>query len=227
MRQQGALGEQLTGLKGQEGSFAQQFIDSLTQDEAKNILAASIASGKDLTAQERVTETTRHNKASEKNTRRSIKAQRNSPSAQKTKADLAFFKKHGYYPPTGAPKKGAGSTGAKPTQGPGSLNQGAETKLVQQVKGARAAAQTLMSKPGAKSSEVRQLLAAGKVDGVKYSHDAINAAFDLLPPKYGGLGALSPANVKALHRMGIHVNGVFPILTKSTISQADQGVFKI
>jgi hypothetical protein len=37
MRQQGALGEQLTGLKGQEGSFAQQFIDSLTQDEAKNI----------------------------------------------------------------------------------------------------------------------------------------------------------------------------------------------
>jgi hypothetical protein len=58
MRQQGALQEQKTSLKGQEGSFAQQFLDSLRQDEAKNILAASIASGKDLTAQERITETT-------------------------------------------------------------------------------------------------------------------------------------------------------------------------
>jgi hypothetical protein len=74
MRQQGALQEQLTSLKGQEGSFAQTFLDSLSQNEAKNILAASIASGKDLTAQERITETTRHNKASEKNTAASRKS---------------------------------------------------------------------------------------------------------------------------------------------------------
>jgi hypothetical protein len=86
---------------------------------------------------------------------------------------------------------------------------------VQAVKGARAAALSLMSKPNAASGEVRQLLAAGKVDGVKYTQDEINAAFDLLPPKYGGHGGLSPANVKALHRMGIHVNGVFPVLKVS------------
>jgi hypothetical protein len=102
MRQQGALGEQLTGLKGQEGSLRAAVHRLADPGRGEEHLAASIASGKDLTTQQRITETTRHNKASEHNTRRSIKAQRNSPSAQKTKADLAFFKKHGYYPPTGA-----------------------------------------------------------------------------------------------------------------------------
>jgi hypothetical protein len=171
----------------------------------------------------------RHDKASEHNTRRGINARNNSPSAQKTKADLAFFKKHGYYPTHGKPGQG---TAKKPTAGPGSLTSGQENHIVQQVKGARAAAASLMSQPGAKSSEVRQLLAAGKVDGIKYPHDVINAAFDLLPTKYGGLGGLSRANVKALHHMGVHVQGVFPLVfggaksaPATAVQQTSSGVF--
>jgi hypothetical protein len=216
MRQQGALGEQLTGLKGQEGSFAQQFIDSLTQDEAKNILAASIASGKDLTSQERITETTRHNKASEKNTRRSIKAQRNSPSAQKTKADLAFFKKHGYYPPTGKPKKNSADSKDKPTQGPGSITSGQENTLAKPVDNATSWVRRLKAQ-GKSQAQIRQVLLSGlsakSSDGKstlnipKFDTYAVNAAMDL-----GFLGGLSAANVKALHKMGVHVNGRWKIL---------------
>jgi hypothetical protein len=37
-----------------------------------------------------------------------------SPSAQKSAADLQFFRQHGYYPPTGPPKAGKGAKGAAP-----------------------------------------------------------------------------------------------------------------
>jgi hypothetical protein len=51
-----------------------------------------------------------------------------SASEQKTAADLKYFKKHGYYPPTGPPKTGA--KGSKPTQG--------QTKTTQAILDARA-----------------------------------------------------------------------------------------
>jgi hypothetical protein len=201
MRQQGALGEQLTGLKGQEGSFAQQFIDSLTQDEAKNILAASIASGKDLTTQQRITETTRHNKASETNTRRSIKAQRNSPSAQKTKADLAFFKKHGYYPPTGAPKKNAAGSKDKPVSGPGSLTPIKEAAVVSQIN----QIVSIIKSSKRPDHELRMFFANGQ-NPLKKVIDprVINIAFDV-----ARRGGLSSPNVRAAHDLGIHVGGHF------------------
>lgn len=104
---------------------------------------------------------------------------------------------------TGKTGKGKGATtkdGLKP------LTTLQIRSAVSNVKGARANAQTLMSKPGANSSEVRQLLRSGAT-GHKYTEDEINAAFDLLPPALGGNGGLSPANIKAL---GPQIAGVFP-----------------
>lgn len=76
-------------------------------DKAKTNLAMQAlgldASKAAITAQQegaRIDETVRHNKTSEVN-------QANDPSKQKTAADLAFFKAHGYYPPTGPPKAAA------------------------------------------------------------------------------------------------------------------------
>jgi len=106
---------------------------------------------------------------------------------------------------------GKGSKADKPTSGPGSLTSAQESKAVQRVKSAAAAARQGMSVKGANSTQVRAGLANGFQDGTHYTADEINAAFDLLPTSLGGKGGLSPANVKALHRMGIHVNGNFPI----------------
>jgi hypothetical protein len=113
--------------------------------------------------------------------------------------------------------KTTGGKTAKPASGPGSLSAGAEIKSVQRVKSAAAAARhaiTLPSKtattPAQKAGLVRAALANGSL-GQKYTADEINAAMDLLPVVDGGQGGLSAANVKALHRMGIHVNGNFPI----------------
>lgn len=41
-------------------------------------------------------------------------------SERKTEADLAFFREHGYYPPTGPPKKGKTGAGGKPNKEPAS-----------------------------------------------------------------------------------------------------------
>jgi hypothetical protein len=97
-------------------------------------------------------------------------------------------------------------TPTKPDQGPGSITPAAETKIVQSVKNAQAAVRRLMSHPEANSTEVRALLAAGKVDGRKYDHDVINAAFDLAQN-----GGLSPQNVRALRGMGVHAKRYFPV----------------
>lgn len=222
MRQQGALREQLTGLKGQEGSFAQTFLDSLSQNEAKNILAASIASGRDLTAQARITETTRHNKASESNTA----ASRKSAAAAKGQTVNQYgytAKQWAAYSPeqrrqimTQVKKEQrTPGKGGKPTQGPGSITSGQENTIAKPVDNATSWARRLQGQ-GKSQSQIRTLLLQGvsgkSTSGAtlnipKFDTYAVNAAMDLVYR-----GGLSPANVKALHRMGVHVNGRWKVI---------------
>jgi hypothetical protein len=240
MRQTGALQEQKTSLKGQEGSFAQTFLDSLSQNEAKNILAASIASGKDLTAQERITETTRHNKASEKNTA----ASRRSAAAAKGQTVNQYgytAKQWAAYSPEERRKimaqvrkeqrtPGKGPKAPRPTSGPGSLTPVKESSIVDEInrivsviKGAPPTVNVLdeNGKPKKDSSgkvmtrrltdhEIRHNLMVGSNPLKKsFSGDMINVAFDI-----ARRGGLSSPNVKAAHRLKIHVNGNFKVLPR-------------
>lgn len=95
------------------GDYTKTLMD-LRQNQADTQLAAQTLLGGQASdaakigldtaeAQERA----RHNRASESN-------QRNDPSKKKTQAELDFFHKHGFWPPTGPPKKGAGADWASP-----------------------------------------------------------------------------------------------------------------
>lgn len=202
----------IAGLRGQKGAYTQSYLDSLTQSEAKNALATAIASGKDLTTQSRITETTRHNKAQEK-----INA--NNPSKQKTQAQLDYFNKHGYFPPTGPPKAPKAPKVPKPTSGPGSIPPSAENKIVAQVNNALAIARELRNN-GWGQHDIRQTLLAGRAETKDlnkipaFDKYIINAAFDLLPTNLGGRGGLSHANIVALQQQGVHARKRFPVIGK-------------
>jgi hypothetical protein len=227
MRQQGALQEQKTSLKGQEGNFAQQFLDSLRQDEAKNILAASIASGKDLTAQQRITETTRHNKASEHNTAASRKAAAKAKgqtvnqygytakewaafTPEQRQQKMAQVKKEQRAPhqPKNAPN---------PTSGPGSLTPVKEAAIVSQIQ----QVVSIIKSSKRPDHELRMYFANGQ-NPLKKVVDPriINIAFDVARK-----GGLSAPNVKAAHDLGIHVGGHFKRLAKQPKAQVQQGIF--
>jgi len=95
---------QLAALQGDKGAYDQQYRSGRVADEAKTVLSEQ-ALGLDVqkaqTAAQlgaaRVKETHRATTVRER-------AATNSPSAQKTKQQVDFFNKHGYYPPTGNPK---------------------------------------------------------------------------------------------------------------------------
>jgi hypothetical protein len=128
----------------------------------------------------------------------SIKPQ--SASDKKTAADLAFFEKHGYYPPTGPPKDGATA------KNPGNIKlapPATQSGQVAKINGAYANIKTLMSHPQAVKGEVETLLRAGKVDGVKYTQDQIDVAFD----RFRNKGGVSNRGAHKLHTMGVSVSG--------------------
>jgi hypothetical protein len=210
VRNVGALQEQKTNLKGQEGSFAQQFIDSLRGDEAKNILAASIASGRDLTAKANTKETIRHHKADEGNTA----AARKAAAAAKgetvnsygyTTKEWAAFSPDRRRQIMAQVKKEQRAPGAdktpKPTSGPGSLTPVKEASIVSQIQ------QVVSIIKGSKrpDHELRMFFANGQ-NPLKKVIDPriINIAFDVARK-----GGLSNPNVKAAHDLGIHVGGHF------------------
>lgn len=134
-----------------------------------------------------------------------------SPTAKKTEADLAFFKQHGYYPPTGPPKTGKTSTVAHERQ------VQANTKTRGQITTASSDARYLKSqripvrgpdgKPEEKDgkptgrtrklteSEIRATLRKRYKDA-----DIANAAMDLAI-----LGHVSPENQRRLKAKGIGV----------------------
>jgi hypothetical protein len=220
MRQQGALAEQKTSLKGQEGNFAQQFLDSLRQDEAKNILAASIASGKDLTRRSgspRRRATTRpqeHNTAASRRAAAKAKGQTVNAYGYTAKEWAAFTPEQRQQKMAQVKKEqrapNQGKNAPKPTSGPGSITQGQENTLVKPITNAASWVRRLKAQ-GKNQAQIRQVLLSGLSakgsNGValnipKFDTYAVNAAMDL-----GFLGGCPQRTSRRCTSMGIHVNG--------------------
>jgi hypothetical protein len=102
---------QITALQGDKGAYDQSYRTGRVTDEQKTVLSKQ-ALGLDVQKAQttaalgaaRIKETHRATTVRRQTADANRTAQQNSPSAQKTQADLDFFKKHGYYPPTGSPK---------------------------------------------------------------------------------------------------------------------------
>jgi hypothetical protein len=96
-KQQGAFTDTLLKLRQNETQNAITSAGLLSDQQRAQLGAASDAAS--------LAERQRHNRAQEAN-------QANDPSKAKTKAELDYFKAHGYWPPTGPPKKGKGGSGS-------------------------------------------------------------------------------------------------------------------
>lgn len=118
------------------------------------------------------------------------------PGEQGQKDRNDFFRKHGYYPPTGPPKAAKPPKKVKPKNGLGSRTKADEGSLIAAINDG---ADRIRS--GAMS---RQDLASKGKGTPEQNRALANAANDM-----ARLGYLSPANVRALQRLGVHVAG-FP-----------------
>jgi hypothetical protein len=176
--------------------------------EANTVATQTIASGNQALGAARIGEQHRHNVVQE--------TKPPSASDQKTAADLAFFKKHGYYPPTGAPKPPKGPKGGKPTTGPGSLPPAQETKYVDQITRASQYLNDLKvpgkdPKTGAvvyqKARNRGEVIAWLKAHGANPA--VIGVADSLSANQLAGLG---PEGVKWAHRLGVHVGGRWKVV---------------
>jgi hypothetical protein len=225
-----AARDQLATLKGQEGAANADYRSKTIAAEQNSVLAQQALTGK--TAAEQTTaalkaaalaETARHNKAAEKNTA-------NDPSKQKTQAELDFFDKHGYWPPTGPPTK---DKAPKPNSGQGWATGEQQGQAQDKIGSALSYASQFKSK-GLSRAQAAQVLVAGKKSAPIYSTvkqkgkpDQHLAALnpDGTPkttravPAYDPLmasvaldmaydGHVSKANVKKLHARGIRIDAL-------------------
>jgi hypothetical protein len=206
-----AVGDQLKNLSQREGAAKANYIAGRVADEAKTVLSKQALGINAALAGGRIDATNRSTTLSHQDRQASIKAQQNSPSAQKTKADLAFFKKHGYYPGTGKP--GAKSDAASVRQ------QAANTKTRTTITTAKADAAYLktqkipvrgpdgkpeVGKDGKTPTGRTRALTEAEIRASlrkKYKDaDVANAAMDLAL-----LGHISPENQRRLKARGIGV----------------------
>lgn len=112
-------------------------------------------------------------------------------------------------PKPAAPKK---KVVKRPTRGPGSLTAIQERKVLDQigkvVEAIKAPKKDNNGKPvELTDTQIRQMLLTGQNPLGAIPKDIVNIAMDV-----ARRGGLSPANVKAAHRLNIHVNGNFKIL---------------
>jgi hypothetical protein len=208
-----AVGAQLAGLAQREGALKSSYSSGRIADEAKTVLSKQ-ALGLDTAKAKQTAAVDAANidlkRGVDPVTHKKIVKPR-TVSDQKTAADLAFFKKHGYYPSHGAPKDPKTKTG-KPTSGPGSITPVAENKIVAQ---ARTLAGIIKSSPkvddkGQPLTDAmlrKHLLDGTNPTGKPQDPAIVNMAFDLARK-----GGLSQPNVDAAHGMGVHVHGHFKIV---------------
>lgn len=206
----------LTDLLGQEGAFGQQYRGQRLTDEQKNALAAQalgVNQEKVGLAAQALNVNARDKSQKRIIARQKIKVAQNSPAAQKTAQEVQYFNKHGFYPPTGAPKTAKNGTAKAPRTGLGSLTQSQENGFYKQIDQARAIVREYEGK--LTPQQIRAGMAQGyltdakgkKLSLPKLDPAAISAALDL-----EGTGhALSQATVKALHNRGIHVGGRYAV----------------
>lgn len=208
--------------KREAGAFKTQYVGKRRSEEATNVAtsalanvnadtkksAAQVARQNARTSRSRAQEAARHNKAQEN--------KGPSASEQKTAADLAFFKKHGYYPPTGAPKKGKGPKGAKPPTGLGSLTPQQENDKATQINTIAGWLQKPPNDDKGKpqtAAQILEKLRTGKNPlGKPISPQILNAAKSLAANQGKGLG---PYGIHNAHVEGVHVKGRWKQLPKA------------
>jgi hypothetical protein len=215
-----AVGDQLKNLSQREGAAKANYVAGRVADEAKTVLSKQ-ALGLDVQKAQQGAAVDAANidikRGIDPVTHKKI-VKPLSPTAEKTKADLAFFKQHGYYPPTGPPKPAKpGSTAATDRK------VAANTKIRTAITTAKADAAYLktqevpvrgpdgkpeVDKDDKPTGRTRSLTGAEIRAGLRKKYkdaDVANAAMDLLPPSLGGLGHISPENQRRLEARGIGV----------------------
>lgn len=195
-QRQQILGQQ-AALKGDEGAFRVSQLNDMNAAQAKAIMdkakidaSLAIAQGKyDLAAQQlKVSQQLADSLVSDRNFNNQLAA--TDPNRAKTQADLDFFNKHGYYPPTGPPKKGKGANGGTFTRTQGETN--AHHKVIRDVNNALSDVQDLRNQ-GFSDKAVKGALRKNHVPT-----DILDAAFTLANDDY-----LTGAQIKALKLAGL------------------------
>lgn len=164
-------------------------------------------------------ETRRHNRAMEKNAA-------DNPSRQKTQAELDFFRKHGYWPPTGPPKSGRGGRGGSGGSGGGWAPDTQQAAAQSAVAGGLDVAKQLMNmgwtrdkivqalSNGQKGQQVFDPKTGAKAlnpDGtpkMTRSLKAIDPIFAAVAADVAEKGYLTPRDVQMLHERGIRVSAI-------------------
>lgn len=98
----------LAELTGKRGTWVQTRLAELKDEAWRKRLEAA---GFNLDAYEAGQKAKAEKRSARLERRKARLDAKPTPSERKTEADLAFFRKHGYYPPTGPPKTGAGADG--------------------------------------------------------------------------------------------------------------------
>jgi hypothetical protein len=190
----------------EKGAYAEDYKSQRVADEAKNVLAQQ-ALGLDV----QKAKTTASTNAARIDIARGVDpvtgkkiVKPKSPAAKKTEADLAFFRRHGYYPPTGPPKAGKTSTAAHGRQ------VAANTKTRSQITTASSDARYLRTQvipvrdaQGKATGKTRKLKEPEIRAALRKKYkdaDIANAAMDLAL-----LGHVSPENQRRLRARGIGV----------------------
>lgn len=194
------LGAQ-ANLAGQRGAFRTEYGAQLQDSRAK---AASEAAKQDLAAKALGLRVDTYNNVQlplanslmdDRKTDNRLAA--TNPSRKKTAQQVAFFNKHGYYPPTGDPaKKGNSGSNFKRTEGQKTKHKSIVTGIqngvseITRMKG-------LKKKGGGAYSEATIRRYLGEVH--KLPPHVIDAAFEM----YESNGTLSPATIKRLKDAGL------------------------
>lgn len=209
--------QQLADLLGQKGSFKastrQSIISDASSNALKNALTEAQIGGTAATTAKTKATTKATNAETAFLNKYGYKPGSSSPTDQ---VKLDYFRSHGYWPPTGPPKKPTVKK-TTPTSGPGSLSSSAEQKRLSQVRKVAQIFKTgvtvqvkqldgsykpkVIAKPGDVQA-IKNYLAGQTVDPL-----AIQVGESL----YVNKGKLGVAGVYAAHKYGVHVGGNFGI----------------
>lgn len=188
---------QQSGLKAEEGAFRTTTLSDLqaaqqkaAQEQAKVQASIAIAEGKLNLARDILNNVTIPDARSKAADRRADNRRSASdPSKVKTQLEIDFFNKHGYWPPTGPPKKGRGSGDTfTRTQGETSAHH----KIIRNVNNAISDVQDLR-KQGFSDKAIKGALRKDHVPA-----DVLDAAFTLASG-----GKLNASQIKQLKLAGL------------------------
>jgi hypothetical protein len=198
-------------LAREKGAYGEEYESQRVADEFKNILAGQ-ALGLDVEKAKSAASTSAARidiaRGVDPVTGKKI-VKPKSPTAKKTEADLAFFRQHGYYPPTGPPKAAGGRSASEVAAHRSKVKENTKTRT--NITTAASDARYLKTqkvpirdpktnKPTGKTRNLSQKEIRATLRKRYKDADIANAAMDLAI-----LGHISPENQRRLRARGIGV----------------------